>query len=137
MVDKQLIEKRLRFLDDQLVFLRGFGGISLKDISEDRRILYSAQLSLVYAIESILDMGSHLVAANDWEPIDSYSDIARRLFQHGVISEAQRELLISLVGFRNIVVHGYLEINIGIVYDSLRNRLGDFEQFASIFSRYL
>lgn len=37
-----------------------------------------------------------------------------------------------MVGFRNIAVHQYREIDLKIVEDVVKNRLGDFEKFARV-----
>ena len=36
-----------------------------------------------------------------------------------------------MAGFRNILVHQYLEIDHRLVYDALQNRLDDFRAFAN------
>ena len=41
------------------------------------------------------------------------------------------------IGFRNILVHNYLEIDRNIVFDVLQENLGDFEDLARAFSAYL
>jgi uncharacterized protein YutE (UPF0331/DUF86 family) len=42
-----------------------------------------------------------------------------------------------MVGFRNVLVHGYDTVNLDIVEDVLRNRLGDLRVFAAIIRRRL
>lgn len=37
----------------------------------------------------------------------------------------------NLAGFRNVVVHGYEDVALGIVKDIVRNRLGDLIEFAA------
>jgi uncharacterized protein YutE (UPF0331/DUF86 family) len=41
------------------------------------------------------------------------------------------------MSFRNVLVHLYLDIDHGRVYDAIREDLGDFEAFASAMSRFL
>ena len=42
-----------------------------------------------------------------------------------------------MVGFRNILVHDYLEVDRKIVYDVLQNRLGDLEELKKVFVTFL
>jgi uncharacterized protein YutE (UPF0331/DUF86 family) len=41
------------------------------------------------------------------------------------------------VGFRNILVHQYLEVDRKIVYDVLQNKLGDLEELKKVFASFL
>ena len=42
-----------------------------------------------------------------------------------------------MIGFRNVLVHEYLDIDRGIVYDVLQNRLGDIEGLRRVFAQFL
>lgn len=42
-----------------------------------------------------------------------------------------------MVGFRNIFVHDYLEVDRKIVYEVLQNRLGDLEELRQVFATFL
>lgn len=42
-----------------------------------------------------------------------------------------------MAGFRNVLVHGYDEVNIGIVDDIVRNRLDDLLRFVDAIQRRL
>jgi uncharacterized protein YutE (UPF0331/DUF86 family) len=43
----------------------------------------------------------------------------------GWIDEDLRRALNAMAGFRNVLVHGYAEVDIGIVRDVVENRLED------------
>ncbi len=47
------------------------------------------------------------------------------------------ERLKRWMGFRNILVHFYLAIDHGRVYDAMQEDLGDLEAFAANMSRFL
>ena len=42
-----------------------------------------------------------------------------------------------MIGFRNTLVHEYIEIDRKIVYGVLQNGLGDIEELKRIFAQYL
>ena len=42
-----------------------------------------------------------------------------------------------MVGFRNVLVHGYADVDLGIVGDVLEHRLGDLIQFVAIVRGHL
>ena len=56
-------------------------------------------------------------------------DLFERLAQAGVISPLMKETLRRMKAFRNILVHEYGRIDDQLVYETLQNKLGDFEVF--------
>lgn len=53
------------------------------------------------------------------------------------ISIDLREKWIQMVGFRNILVYDYLEVDRKIVYEVLQTRLGDIEELKQTFATFL
>ncbi len=43
----------------------------------------------------------------------------------------------AVAGFRNVLVHGYLAVDLQVVEQVLRDRLPDFEEFAARVEQYL
>jgi uncharacterized protein YutE (UPF0331/DUF86 family) len=54
-----------------------------------------------------------------------------------VLSAPLAKRLTAMAGFRNILVHEYLEIDRHRVYRALKDQLGDFEKFIKAVSRLL
>lgn len=86
-------------------------------------------LNLQRAVEASIDLASHLIAANGWELPRDAADGFRVLGFHGVVPPALTEALVKMVGFRNVAVHSYREIDPRIVNGIARERLDDFESF--------
>jgi uncharacterized protein YutE (UPF0331/DUF86 family) len=53
----------------------------------------------------------------------------------GWIDEAQRKTLRAMIGFRNVLVHDYVEVDLAIVRDVVDHRLGDLEAFVDAIRR--
>ena len=53
------------------------------------------------------------------------------LERSGWIGPALCDALRRMAGFRNLLVHGYSEVDPGIVQDAAENRLGDPEAFVA------
>ncbi len=47
------------------------------------------------------------------------------------------EKWIRMIGFRNTLVHDYIEIDRKIVYDLLQSSLGDLSELRHVFAHYL
>jgi uncharacterized protein YutE (UPF0331/DUF86 family) len=43
----------------------------------------------------------------------------------------------NVAGFRNVLVHGYLEVDLELLHVLLHERLGDFESFAARIDAYV
>ena len=86
--------------------------------------------NLQVASQVILDVCTHLIAGQGWENPDTYEDAIATLARHGVIPDALAERLRGMAGFRNILVHEYLEVDSQIVYAVATDHLDDYEEFA-------
>lgn len=84
------------------------------------------------AIQAILDVASHIVSDDRLgEPKTNY-DLFDLLRSAGWIDERQRAVLRKMAGFRNLVVHGYMTVDLGVVRSILANHLEDLLDFARV-----
>lgn len=137
MVRKELIQKRLKKLVEYLDILRGLQVHSYDEFIGNPQYFGSTERFLQLAIEVINDIGSHLVADLGLGEINWYSDIPTLLTEKGYIAAEMRDKWIRMIGFRNILVHEYLEIDRRIVYDVLQHGLDDMEALEKQFVQFL
>ncbi len=124
MVRQEVIRKRLNKLDEYLSILYRLQRYDLKQFLSDPERYGSAERFLQLAVETTIDIGGHLVADLGLGEISWYSDIPRLLAEKRYIDADLRDKWIRMIGFRNILVHEYLEIDRTIVYDVLQHQLG-------------
>ena len=111
--------------------------IPKNELLNDTQIRWSIERGLQLVCETVFDIGSHiLVGSFDLSP-PNYQDVINMLREKGVISEDLGKKFKGLGGFRNILVHDYLEINSEEIYNKLQNRLGDFDQFVKEVVTYI
>ena len=84
-----------------------------------------------------VDLGAHLIAELDVPPPDTMGQTFDALAQVGVIHESLAQQLKKAVGFRNIAVHHYEEIDWAIVHSIALNHLSDFSEFAKVIAARL
>jgi len=137
MVSPEVIRKRLNKLDEYLTTLYELGRIDRKTFTTQPQFYGSAERFLHLSIETVLDIGNHIIADENLGVINHYSDIPSILVKHGYIQAELAERWIRMVGFRNILVHDYLDIDRDIVYEVLQNNLVDFETLKRFFARFL
>ena len=84
-----------------------------------------------------VDIGAHLIAGMEVPPPDTMGQTFDALAQAGVINEGLAMQLKKAVGFRNIAVHNYEEIDWAIVHAIASHHLGDFAEFAKVMASRL
>ncbi len=90
----------------------------------------------VTAIEGCLDVAQHLCASEGWGPPASNADALVLLGGHGVLPPDLGEAMASAVRFRNVLVHGYVDVDDRRVLAFL-GRVRDLEDFVSHVSGWM
>ena len=133
----EVIRRRLQKLDEYLGILRGLQRYSVEAFIGNPEHYGSAERFLQLAIETLTDMGNHVIAELGLGTVDSYRDIPEILAKHGHIDHAARDRWIEMIGFRNILVHDYLDVDREIVYRALQQDLEDIEVLRRAFAKFL
>ncbi len=79
--------------------------------------------------QNALDIATHL-AAGAGRDVPDYASAIDTLADLDVIEREFAAGFRSVAGFRNILVHGYLEIDVKILHRALNTRLSEFTDFA-------
>ncbi|WP_084177453.1 type VII toxin-antitoxin system HepT family RNase toxin [Geobacillus vulcani] len=107
------------------------GQTSFEQIAQD-----SIVLNLQRACEARIDLAMHIVAEQKFGLPQHSRDAFALLEEHGVISPSVSKKMKAMIGFRNIAVHDYQPLNLGIVQAIVEQHLDDFKQFAEAILRY-
>lgn len=137
MVRSEVIKKRLVKLDECLVVLRRQQGYTFSEFVGDPERYGSAERFLQLAIEILNDIGGHIVADEQLGSVNWASDIPSVLREQGYIDGALEKRWIEMIGFRNVLVHAYLEVDRQIVYRVLQEGLNDIEALKGVFAQLL
>lgn len=134
MTDVELIEKKLAFIETGVSQLRQLSRPENieHDIREERFVAHTLQIT----IQAALDIASHIVSAARLGEPETNRELFLLLAKAGWISGTLADIMEKMAGFRNIVVHGYENVNLKILRDIVENRLDDLLAFtAAINSR--
>ena len=137
MLNPEITRRRLQKADDYLEILAKLRRYSLDDFLADPERYGSAERFLQLTIEALLDTGSHVIAGLELGTIETYSDVPRILADKGYISYDLSERWIKIIGFRNVLVHEYLDVDRKIVHDVLQHQLGDLRALAHALAQSL
>ena len=138
MVDRYVVQARIAKIREYVALLR-----QIRSMTDERRfasdpLTYgNGERYLQLAIQSVLDISNHVVADLGLGlPADS-KELFVLLAKRKIVYTRLAKKLTSVAGFRNLLVHEYLEIDRHRVYQVLRDDLGDFEKFIKAVSKLL
>jgi len=98
----------------------------------------SVILNLERASQASIDIATHIVKTKNLGLPNTSRELFSMLLDAGIISKDICKQMQGMVGFRNIAVHDYQNLNIEIVVAIVQKHLGDFEGFVrEIFDGYL
>lgn len=129
MTDAGLVAKKLAFIETCLRELRALARPTelMTDVREQRFVEHTLQV----AIQAALDVSSHIVSDERLGEPATNRELFDRLARGGWIPEDLAGRISNMAGFRNVLVHGYADVDIGIVQDVLANHLGDLDAFVA------
>jgi len=98
----------------------------------------SVILNLERASQAAVDIATHIVKNRKLGLPNTSRELFDLLLKEGLLSQKSALQMQKMVGFRNIAVHDYQNLNLDIVVAIVQKHLDDFETFvADIFERYL
>ncbi|WP_018870143.1 MULTISPECIES: DUF86 domain-containing protein [unclassified Thioalkalivibrio] len=126
-MDRALVEKKLAFIRTCVRELEELADPTRldTDVRERRFVEHTLQL----AIQAALDVASHWVSARRLGEPESNRDLFLRLQGEGMVSAKLAETLAAMAGFRNILVHGYQNVDPARVREILEHHLPDLQEF--------
>jgi len=129
MTDPELLAKKLAFVETCVADLRRLARPEAleADVREERFVQHTLQI----AIQAALDVASHIVSDERLGEPRTNRELFDLLGRHGWLSSGQAAALGDMAGFRNVLVHGYGDVDLTIVRDILEHRLDDLLSFAA------
>ncbi|MDI6891768.1 MAG: DUF86 domain-containing protein [Actinomycetota bacterium] len=115
--------------------LKPVSAVSLKEFLEDTVSQDITERNLQIAIQVCLDIGTHIISSLGLERPKDYKDVFSILGKEGIIPSQFASKIAPMAGFRNILVHDYIEIDLNKVYSHLQ-KLEDFNRFAQYISEF-
>jgi uncharacterized protein YutE (UPF0331/DUF86 family) len=128
-VDRDLILRKLADLDQYLLQLGEYRDIRVEQYRGDWKSQRIIERTLQLAIETCLDVASHIIADRGLRVPATYAEAFDVLREATLIDEKLREAMVGMAKFRNVIVHEYARIDPEIVVRILRDHLGDLEHF--------
>lgn len=136
MVDKDLIlakassvKRHLRRIEEK----RNIDlNIFLKDIDRQESILFNLQM----AIQNCIDIAAHIISDEGLGVPGSTNEMFYLLEENGYLDHDITEKMVKAVGFRNLIVHEYVKIELDQVFEIALKDIKDLNEYLkSIFRK--
>lgn len=134
MVDRERILDRLARLDPLLQLLDDVRSRGEELYLSDRDVRLRSERALQLALQITIDVGAHLVSELGLTPPSDYRGVFGSLREGDIIDDPLAQRLGDAAGLRNLLVHGYAELDDLQVWRALA-RLDDLRAFAAAAAR--
>jgi uncharacterized protein YutE (UPF0331/DUF86 family) len=126
-IDVDLVAKKLAMIETYVRELEELARPAAlrTDVREERFVEHTLQI----AIQAALDVASHIVSDRRLGEPRTNRELFSLLVRGGVLPEELAERLGAMAGFRNVLVHGYGDLDLAVVEDVVENRTGDLLEF--------
>lgn len=127
MTDTELIAKKLSEIATYLRELETLGRPDRieEDLRDQRFLLHTLQM----AIQAAIDAASHIVADERLGEPEANRELFLILGTHGWLPSDLAHRLAEMASFRNVLVHGYSQVKLGIVRRIAEEDLDDLRAF--------
>ena len=123
-----VIQRKLALLDNQVGKLEAnLRGVKAEEFVGDWVLRSMAERAVQVAAEIVIDIAERIIAIKGAGPAATAAEAINKLVDLGVLKSA--EPYVSIVRFRNLIVHHYEEIDPALLFDLVTHRLNDFRLF--------
>lgn len=129
MTDEGLVHKKLAFVETCVRELRTLA--RLETIDDDVRERRFVEHTLQLALQACQDVASHITSDDRLGEPRTNQELFDLLRRAGWLEADLSIRLRRAIGLRNVLVHGYAEVDLAVVRDVVEHRLDDLLAFTA------
>lgn len=123
-----VIQRKLALLTSQISHLEAaLRGVEKETFKGDWVLRSMTERALQVAAEIMIDISERIIAIRGIGPVATAAEAIERLVESKALAFA--DPYVRIVGFRNLIVHRYEEIDPDLLFDLATGRLDDFRRF--------
>lgn len=134
--DPEVVRRHLAALREALANLRRHAGCTAQELRANADLRWAVERGLQLCIQNALDIATHLAAGSRMDAPD-YATAIDRLAELAVFPAEFAVRLRPIAGFRDVLVHGYLQVDLSVVEEVLKTKLDELDEFALRIEDYL
>ncbi len=129
MIDQNIILNKTSKVHHHLNRIRRKREISLEDFLMDLDRQEIILFNLQMAVQNCIDIAAHIISDDELGMAGSTSEMFYILQENAYLTFELAEKMVAAVGFRNIAVHEYGNIDLKLVFQMAKKDLDDLERF--------
>jgi len=130
MTQKVVLENKISSIQKYLAVLGRYKTLTRKEIVDNLDTRGATERYLYLVVQSAIDLSAAVISYKKFRKPTTFSEGFTILMENGLISKELEDSLVKMTGFRNILAHGYENVDYDVMYDVLQNRLEDIKSFA-------
>ena len=134
--DAAVVRRHLLALDEAVQHLRRHTGRPVSALETDADERWAVERGLHLCAQNALDIATHLAASAGRDAPD-YATAIDVLVDLGALPAGFAVRFRGIAGFRNVLVHGYLGVDMHRLHQFLNADLGNFANFARFIEDYI
>ena len=135
MVDKSVIASRIEAIETHLNRIGVHANKTRQEFLADADAQDIVEYNLFQIVNHLIDMVQHVVVDENMGFPDSAYNAVEILREKDMLSDKESEVLRRMIGFRNVIGHGYIALNKQVVFDILTNGPKDIRSILSTITR--
>ena len=130
-MDRAVVERKLESLRRCLMRVRDRCPATAAELAMDPDRQDIVSINLTRAVQISVDIGAHILATSVGAAPETMGQTFDLLAAEGLLRPELAARLKSAVGFRNVAIHSYENIDWAIVFAIATHHIADFDQFAA------
>lgn len=128
-VNRAFLQDALSELHKIASELKKYQGVSLHTMETNLSLRWTVERGLLAGLTLVFQVADHILAQHFGRRPDTYEGLLRELCSCGVISESLYAALRGSGGFRNVLVHEYVRVDLQRVLEALQVAPDQFNAF--------
>jgi len=125
------IRSKVSDIKESLGFLRRYTMLEDETFLRNEEAVRAARYSFIVLVEASVNIANHFCARLLDKAPETYAEAFLLLGEEGIIDSRLAQRLAQMARFRNLLVHGYGEVDDRRMLRSIREDLSDVEAFMS------
>lgn len=129
MINKQLLSRKLRLMDNDLKKLKPLSKYSFNELAKEEYLYLAMERLLEKLINRVIDINTHIIIACEKEPPQEYRDSFLKMVELKILPKNFVVKIAPSVSLRNRLAHEYDDLDATQVYKSIFSALDQFPKY--------
>ncbi len=135
--DHDVLRNKLRVITDSLDVLSGLEELDEQRLRDDPILAAAVERLIARVVDQAVDINNHLCAVLLGRSAGEYRESFRLVADAGIVPLPLADQLMQSVAMRNVIVHGYLQLDLGLVAAAVPLALAQYRSYVSAVAAWL